>query len=383
MAKAINTFNKKVIELARNSIIELENELRVIIDNVLKEKAGFSWLSNPSIGFSKEYNEQIEKIMENEKTKNKNPSSNILDYCYIHDLKELLLKNWNDFSYIFKDKSTTESFLNLLEIYRNPCMHGRKIELYKYHLAIGICNYLLDITKDWKKGYKIIVTKYECYLTFMVQENIDDYEKILQIEFKNWIKSISQTNKIEEFDDKNSIIYKIKFNFGNIVIEKGKKLTPRSYSYPNSLLGNIWCQDIFLKISNKKTLQKLIECNNHPYWYLRMILKNKLNLKLIKQNMSDIGVSPKESGHKLRGKEYQISSLTLSIAHFRDTNNCPTSIECTLGSDNDFSYIELTYLGNMDKGFVNAHNVNLEKIFDMLYNKAEYNERKKLLESLF
>src|SRR5215216_5152219 len=96
-----------LISKTRNFIVNTEEELRNLIDKVMSETHGIMW-ETTSLGFSSDRIEELNQIKTNEKTKNKLTSDNLLYYCYITDLKEIIMKNWPDFSYILKDKRKIE-----------------------------------------------------------------------------------------------------------------------------------------------------------------------------------------------------------------------------------------------------------------------------------
>jgi hypothetical protein len=80
----------------RNCIVKTEKELRYLIDTIMTNKYGALWLSNPSLGvrdyasLQNRQQDDIKKFPDNSAE-----GTNLIEYCYIHELKEIIEKNWN------------------------------------------------------------------------------------------------------------------------------------------------------------------------------------------------------------------------------------------------------------------------------------------------
>jgi hypothetical protein len=86
-----------------------------------------SWLSNPKLGVN-DYNELSRRQQDDTKLpRDPAESVNLIDYCYIHEWKEIIEKNWNNTpDNIFQSKDRTLQMLEILSGYRNRiiCMGG-------------------------------------------------------------------------------------------------------------------------------------------------------------------------------------------------------------------------------------------------------------------
>ena len=276
-----SNLNDSLISTTRNFIINAEEELRNLIDKIMSGTHGVMW-EQTSVGFSSERKEHLEKIKDDEKTKNKLTYENLIYYCYITDLKEIVIKNWEGFKSIFKDKRKTEILLNYLINYRNPCMHGRGLKVHKYHLCIGVCGELLTIISEWKEGYKEKIKGFECIFMFINKDKKNHPIKIDK-ELNDWIQRIS--NKIE-FKTTNLEDY-VEYKFENkqefLRIKINRKIRPYSYQEKDRSLSNSWGKIVKLHTNSKKLFQIVIDYGRHPYWYLRINLTHRLDLRLIKK----------------------------------------------------------------------------------------------------
>lgn len=116
----------------------VENSLRGLIFVVLNEEYGDGWIKR--CGVSKDRIEKWQKRKENEKKKQKSGSieERLIYYSDFYDLKTIISKNWNDFLNVFIDKTTIETFLMILEKYRNSDAHRRELFPYQKYLIAGI-----------------------------------------------------------------------------------------------------------------------------------------------------------------------------------------------------------------------------------------------------
>jgi hypothetical protein len=357
---------------ARNSIISFEKQIRAIIEIIMTSKYGLNWKLNPTYGLSTETIQKLEKIRQDEKNKNKEAPSHLLDYAYINDLSQIIMKNWEDFSNLFESKKRTEVLMDILLKFRNPCMHGREISDYKYHLCIGISNYFLDLMKLWKEGYKKKITKYECIFEIFIRvEN----EELLDKKITNWISTISSGFKSELHETERTKSYMLTSSKGKATIEIDNKMMP--YSYPEGYnLANIFGKTITLSTNSKDIITDIMEKGKYPYWGLRIFLAEKLDLSVILQDLETLGKDPGVSRGWKRGEEPRISSLELTIYEIKDLpHTFQEFIECHLLADQ----INLFYQGRFDYTFYKAHEISLEKLFDMIYDKTSYLEKEKTM----
>src|SRR5687767_10912016 len=89
----------------KDCILATEKDLREIIGAIMTEKYGATWTSKPS-GFKENEMIEIERRMKDEEKRfsNQKLSDHYLDYCYMHDLKNILERNWQLFGQVFPSK---------------------------------------------------------------------------------------------------------------------------------------------------------------------------------------------------------------------------------------------------------------------------------------
>lgn len=127
------------IEIDCNSCLrDIENVLRTNIQFILKDKYGDSW--EKKLGVSEERIKKWKERKEEEKNRlnGKELESRLLFYSDFYDLKEIMLKNWEIFGSIFKNKKELEYQLGMLESFRNPNAHNRDLLEHQKYLLVGI-----------------------------------------------------------------------------------------------------------------------------------------------------------------------------------------------------------------------------------------------------
>src|SRR5688572_20213004 len=92
------SFNFSINDV-RGYVINAEQQLRDVIYAVLSEKYGFLWEYNEMIGFKEKEREDLAKRRHEEMLRfpNQSLSDKLIDYCYIHDLNNILQRNWQHF----------------------------------------------------------------------------------------------------------------------------------------------------------------------------------------------------------------------------------------------------------------------------------------------
>jgi hypothetical protein len=155
--------------MAKRLISEIENSLRHIISNRLYKKYGHDWFNSKVDGKIRKnvihtYKNQFGEIIDDGKI--------LIDYTYILQIKDIILKNWNDFSDLFTNKSKLdESFLTLNNIRREES-HNRLVsesdlkmlkEIYEYILTpiSNECSGVLPLflIENWKIQVKEIMQR--------------------------------------------------------------------------------------------------------------------------------------------------------------------------------------------------------------------------------
>lgn len=127
------------IEVDCNSYLrDIENVLRTNIQFILKDKYGDSWEEH--LGVSEDRIKKWEERKEEERNRlnGKVLESRLLFYSDFYDLKEIMLKNWDVFGSIFKNKKELEYQLEMLESFRNPNAHNRDLLEHQKYLLVGI-----------------------------------------------------------------------------------------------------------------------------------------------------------------------------------------------------------------------------------------------------
>lgn len=145
---------------AKVKISRVEKGLRNIISHVLKNRDGIGWWSNINIRLR----ESAEHVYLNKYGATSLPSGNeLIEYTFLPSLKKIILDNWNDFTYIFRDMNIFTNDMDRLNFIRREESHNRIIspsliveleEIYKRLLGSieqeipgTIPNYLIE---NWR-----------------------------------------------------------------------------------------------------------------------------------------------------------------------------------------------------------------------------------------
>lgn len=123
----------------QQTLKDCENALRDFMALTLERQHGEDW-----INFCQATPEQIKewekrKQEDNERHQATTSDEHLINYTDINDLKTILLANWEgEFMDTFGDYKLMETYLNILNRYRNPDIHRRPLLTFQKHLILGI-----------------------------------------------------------------------------------------------------------------------------------------------------------------------------------------------------------------------------------------------------
>ncbi len=118
---------------------DCENALRDFMALTLEKMHGDRW-----IDFCQASPEKIAvweqlKLEDEERHQATTSDEHLINYVDIGDLKTILLANWDgEFTDTFGDYKLIESYLNIINRYRNPDIHRRPLLTFQKHLILGI-----------------------------------------------------------------------------------------------------------------------------------------------------------------------------------------------------------------------------------------------------
>lgn len=141
----VELFEKEILQEAKKMAdfyvlyYSLENSIRKLVEDVLKEKHGENWWED-------KVPEGVKQTVSKNKDKEKNSPmtmrSNNLSYTNFGELKDIILSNWRNFAIILRSKSSVETVLSQLNTIRSIVAHSCKLdddEIIRLELLI----------KDW------------------------------------------------------------------------------------------------------------------------------------------------------------------------------------------------------------------------------------------
>lgn len=257
----IENTNDYRLGIAKRIISEIEISLRYIIDSILSEKYGNDWWSvalNNKIGESviSTYNDQFgERIMD---------GKILITYTYVLQLKKIILTHWVEFKHLFRNRENFESTIDRLNILRREEAHNRNIT--QQHL------------KDLEEIYSIILEKISMqYENLVPTYLIDNWRQRIKSIMSNKLKSIYKAHEINDEQDLNEKLYKIKVSTINLI------------SYIEDTIKKL--ESVFVpvqkKIIHNELIQQYVILNNLQNSKLEQIKSN--NFENIEDTLEAIG----------------------------------------------------------------------------------------------
>lgn len=362
-------------------ILETEKQLRMIISECMEEHHGLRWEYDVSKGFTVTEIEDLERRRENEQKSyaQQSISNNILEFTYIHDLKNIITRNKNIFLEIFSNLEKLSFMLDMLAKFRTSIMHGREQVLeHQRYLCLGICGEIMLQINRWQDGYKRSIKEYNCEFTFYPESNneIQNTKDYVIGEAESWYKILekSANGKVDICKyDASQEGKRLRFNSGHMVIS-----TPVvSQLYDGKMF---WAATTKLKTLTKNSIDKVIDEGKRPYNVIQWVIVGNLNLLLImdraKEYSNRTPSSSSSSGFCEDGNR-NYTNISYNIPEYK------MRIQFTSNSSNDFANITAYCEGKRHDGFYRAHsNISPDLIMDILYNKIPSTKLKIIMEKV-
>lgn len=373
---------KYSVDNVKECIIETERQLRDLISTVLTAKYGPGWEST-QYGWSDRKREELERRRYDEQRKfpHQRLSDRLIDYSDILHLKSLIEKNWQHFSRVFGSKENTMVMFDILQKLRNPVMHGRTgILLHQLYLCLGICGELLLAVEKWRRGYMHTVYAYACDLRFPVYVEGGN-EEAAQNQAKKlarcWLEKVVSRlgDKLEEkFSDEFSKEWLLRLSKGHVRI----KMVWNYRGYDGRYFRAV---DIRLQTRSLDALDHVLTKGKHPYWVLRWILSDDLDVSIVASRVKEMtGRTPSSSASVQIGSGIPV----LTSADYRIGAFYGARIRVTLsrGQPDSRAVVCIVYDGQSNKGFFQAHKVfTVDLILSILYGELTPNKVHQLIKN--
>lgn len=124
-------------------LYELETSLRKFIIEKLEEKSSTEnlggWMKLVSVNIIKKCESRRQRELKKYPYQDLG-SDQILDYSDFHDLKEIIISNWDIFSNFFGDKNMVNNKFGELEPIRHTIAHNRKLSEKELNRLKIFCN---------------------------------------------------------------------------------------------------------------------------------------------------------------------------------------------------------------------------------------------------
>lgn len=115
-----------------NALQLIENALRLCIRRVL----GDAWLDAPAAPDRQQLEDK--RLAESKRRDGAVTSDDLLEYAETYHLTGMVLKNWEAFKPVFKDRKRTEVYFNQVEDVRNSIAHSRTLMTFERDLLSGV-----------------------------------------------------------------------------------------------------------------------------------------------------------------------------------------------------------------------------------------------------
>jgi len=118
---------------------DCENSLRDFIARTLEKQYGDNWINKLELSPEKIEEWKQRKQDDNLRHHATTIEEHLINYASLDHLKHVLLTNWEgDFIDALGDYKLIETYINILNRYRNPDIHRRPLLTFQKHLILGI-----------------------------------------------------------------------------------------------------------------------------------------------------------------------------------------------------------------------------------------------------
>ena len=112
------------VSIAKRQISEIENALRKVIPDVLEQAYGMQWWDHY---VASRIRNSARSAYRNQTGITSSDGRVLLSFTYLLQLKRIITDNWSDFSHIFRNRTTFETWLDGLNDIRRDEAHNRPI----------------------------------------------------------------------------------------------------------------------------------------------------------------------------------------------------------------------------------------------------------------
>jgi hypothetical protein len=353
------------IDNTKDCLLETEASLRDLIDSVLGRKYGSRWEDDPNIGWNRKKKEELENRREKRKIDfpHQSLSNRLLDYTYLHDLKELISKNKVTFKVIFSLWEETMAMFDILGKFRNNLLHHENgILRHQHYLCLGICGQFLLAINNWKKGYAHTVESFCCDFRFEHLEERDAEAAKAQSlhDAEIWIKAIrSKSLKQVEVEQDISFghLYKVHLAEGEV------KISYPTISRQSYRVGYTQSANVHLVSKSIGTINRVL-VEDHPCWTFNWTLCGELDIasliSIIEETHDKKPISTSSDGAKATSASYYIAIHSGYRIRVDISSGVSKTTNITLVYDD----------GEPNLGFINAHNIfSPDIILSILYGE--------------
>jgi len=134
---------------------DCENSLRDFVALTLEKQYGENWINKLELSPERVAEWEKRKQEDNLRHHATTIDENLINYASLDDLKHVLLVSWEgDFIDAFGDYKLMETYINILNRYRNPDIHRRPLLTFQKHLILGITGEIrnkLSVFRSYKE----------------------------------------------------------------------------------------------------------------------------------------------------------------------------------------------------------------------------------------
>lgn len=120
-----------------------------VLRDLIREVLGENWRSDPAVSIDRL---DAKRTAETVKRRGTIASSDLIEYLEFYELKEIVKRdqNWAMFEPVLGKKKYFETYMDRLEGFRNPTMHGRLLYPFEESLVLGIVGEITNQVTIWR-----------------------------------------------------------------------------------------------------------------------------------------------------------------------------------------------------------------------------------------
>lgn len=364
----------------KDCILFTEGKLQDLIHTIMTRERSPGWADDPNISWGKQKREGLvhRRDKRAEEYYAHTNSNRLIDYCYLLDLRELLIKNRATFEGIFKQWDRSMVMFEIIGSLRNTAMHPHEMPVYQQHLCLGICGEFLQILDAWELGRLRKIAKFACTMEWVDHSGGDKDAGLVNViaQGQSWIDRIrgSAVGPISDI-----VIQGRGSGALEIPVKEGVVKISLPYRSPRDKPT----ASLYFETESFAAFDKILTDGGHGYWVLEWHMPDDLDVDKIVKRIDEL--TGKQMQYSRHPKNYDSRSTTYvekAEGYILRNHGWELRVEIIGGNSNIGSRMDLIAdPSNATNIFRNAHNIlSPEIILSVLYGEKSMPEFRNLLQ---